>query len=141
MPALWKLILERVVIWVGFAGVLALLPVVFNVITAASHDQTITFTSTLSRGELFLVSVGVVAGAAGEMFGGGRQGMEAVLAMLVLFVVVLVSIGAYWSGDIAASVRASEAVNEYRVAVGSAVMFVFSVVTGTCCIVLSELRR
>ena len=45
-----RLIITRVLLWLLFAVVLALVPVVFNIITAASHNQSLTFTNLLSRG-------------------------------------------------------------------------------------------
>jgi hypothetical protein len=126
--------------WLLFSVLIAVLPIGFNGIFMVNRSEPLVWKSLLAHGELYLISVAVTAAALGEMF--GREGGKKLTRMcLTGLSCILIAISSVLFADTASIARQAEGqMNIDFVAWGSITFFVFSVVTGACCIVVSELR-
>lgn len=127
--------------WLIFAVVLALLPIIANVLGALTRGQSIGFVSLLENGELFLVSAAVVGAAIAELFGVGKSKLGTVKFIVGAFGGLVVLAASIWFADIAAAQRDGSTIDGEAIAVGSSVLFGLAVVAGLSCIVVGELAK
>lgn len=131
---------ERLLRWAMFGVIFAILPILFNFLSAITRSQDIAVNSLIARGELLIVSVSISAAAAGELFGREEGQLRSFRLFLVGMSFIIVCVASLWFADIAGAVRAHESINESAVAIGSVIVFLSSITTAGCCIVLSEFR-
>ena len=132
---------EKLLRWMLFGVVFAVLPIVFNFLSAVTRGQSIALSSLTSHGELLLVSVGISAAATGELFGREAGPLRSFRLFVVGMSLIIVCVASLWFADIAGAIRSNEPINEAAVSVGSTIVFFSSITTAGCCIALSELRQ
>jgi hypothetical protein len=137
----WKPAIDKLIRWALFGVSFALLPIVFNALSAATRNQPITLELLLRNGELLLISTAIAAGAAGELVGGDQATGSRLRPGLIGLSVIVVCASSLWFADIAAAVRSGIQINEGLVAGGSIIVFVLTAITAACCIVVSELKH
>lgn len=129
--------LEKLVRWLIFSVVIALLPLAFNLLNIISQENTISFYLIFSHGELLLVSAAITATAIGELVASGKNKAIAKLISGGCCTVDLI-VASYWFSLISTSISMSIPVNSKMVAQGSIAIFLFSVLASGSCIALSE---
>lgn len=132
---------EKLLRWGLFGVCFAILPIAFNALSAATRNQEVTLVVLLSRGELLLVSAAISAAAAGELFGREEVLMKSTRLFLIGMSFLTVCGSSLWFADIASVARDGKELNEQLVAYGSISVFLLSVITSGCCVILSELKR
>jgi hypothetical protein len=132
---------ESLLRWSLFSVIFAVLPVAFNALSAATRGEVAGYETLVGRGELLLVSVGISAAAAGELFGQDERLLKSTRLFLVGMSFITVCIASLWFADIANLVRTNEYHNQHIVALGSTVVFFCAIVTGACCMVLREMKQ
>ncbi len=123
--------------WVLFGVVMAVLPVAFNGISAATGNQPFTWEAVLGHGELLIVSVGITAAASSRLLIDGIHPTVRVLLLGAGFIIV--AIASLWFAQVETLVRNKAAINTDLVVVGSLVVFVSALVTGGFCVYTSEM--
>ena len=64
---------EKLVRWLMFSVVLALIPIAFETLSLLTRGKSATVGQMLEHGELYLVATGLCATATGELFGSGER--------------------------------------------------------------------
>jgi hypothetical protein len=126
----------KLVKWLIFSVILALLPLAFNYLRLEMRGQDATLQALLGNGELLLVAAAISAAAIGEVIGSGKAyGAPKFLAGGgALMILALASMQF-------ADVAAAQALPSYRPGVvvwASQFFFIFAVITGAGCVALSE---
>jgi uncharacterized membrane protein len=135
-------VLERLLRWFFFSVVIAVVPIVFNGVSAINRNEVLTWQALLVHGEFYLVSVAVTAAALGEMFNRESKRLRLTRMCLFGFGFTLIVMASLLFADVASNARRVGAqVNFNSVAWSSVTFFVFSVIIGGCCIVVSEFRE
>jgi len=132
---------EKLLRWAFFGVVFAVLPIIFNAVSAVSRNQNISLYVLLSHGELLLVSAGISAASGGELFGSEEPTFRQTRLFLVGMSFLIVCGASLWFADIAPANRANEILNRGFVAIGQLAVFGCSTVTGGCSIILSGLKQ
>jgi hypothetical protein len=132
---------ETLIRWTMFSVAFAVLPVAYNGLSALTRGKPISYDALLQNGELLLVSAGVAASAAGELFGRQEHLLKNIRLFLVGMSFITVCVASLWFADIATAVRAHELVDKQAIAQGSTLVFLCSVVCGGCCMALSRMER
>jgi uncharacterized membrane protein len=132
---------EKLLRWAFFGLVFAVLPIIFNAVSAVTRNQDISLYVLLSHGELLLVSAGIAAASGGELFGSEESRFRQTRLFLVGMSFLIVCAASLWFADIAAANRANEILNRGFVAIGQLAVFGSSAVTGGCSIIVSGLKQ
>lgn len=132
-----KLPSEKLVRWLVFGVVFALLPLFFNYLKAYGRGATISPADLSAHGELLLISAAIAAAAVGELLASGRRYQ---IAKIIAGggSVLLLAVASLWFADISTLAPATPLVNYARVSNASFVVFGLTVVSSACCVVLSE---
>jgi hypothetical protein len=64
---------EKLLRWIIFSVVLALIPIFFNAISLQTRGKTATIAELLQHGELYLIGAALCAAAIGELLGSGPR--------------------------------------------------------------------
>jgi hypothetical protein len=64
-------VLEKLVSWLFFSVLLALVPLLISALIQLTHGQAVNLETTLAHGELLLITAGLCAASAGELIGTG----------------------------------------------------------------------
>jgi hypothetical protein len=131
---------EKIVRWLIFSVVIALLPLAFNYIRILIQGTNPTLVVLLSRGELLLVSAAIAAAAIGELIASGEEWRIAKYVAGGGCVSVLFLTSALFA-EISNATYSGAAVNSALISSSSALLFGFAVVSSASCIVLAELRK
>jgi hypothetical protein len=132
---------EKLIRWFFFSVVIALLPIMFNGFSALTRGSSLSLKDLIGRGELLLVSAAISAASGSELFGREGERLRKTRLTLVGCSFVIVFIASYLFADVASLLRENRFVDLEFVCWGSLVVFVCSVATGACCMVLAEVRR
>lgn len=125
---------EKITYWFIFNVVIALLPLVFNVLLIFSRDIPFNAEALFFRGELLIVSAAIAADAVGGLIGGGQKNRISRLIIGGMCVVLLCL-----SSLLFAAISIDEtAFSPSRVTIISLVMFLSTVVASGSCKWLSE---
>ncbi len=125
--------IECLIRWIIFSVIIALMPLVFNVLRGVIKGQGIDIVQVFSEGELLLVSAAIAAGSLGQLFGGGSSHGVAKLISggSCTIILMLTSLCfAYISG----AKSSSEVLNMRAISYGSMIMLGFTVSASLCCV-------
>jgi hypothetical protein len=128
---------ETLLRWSLFGVAFATLPIAYNALSALTRGNSTSYGELVQHGELLLVSAGISAAAAGELFGRDETSLRSTRLFLVGMCFIIVCLSSLWFADIASVPN----VNQRVVAIGSTILFCCSVVCGGCCMILSQMRR
>ena len=131
--------LEAMIEWVMFSVVIALLPLLFNLLRALGKGEGMSLSRLFSHGELLLVSAAISAAGLGHLF-------DAQSPAIILRVVsggacvVVLMIASFWFADISGAWDSNPAVrlNLKVICVGSIIIFTCGVIASSCCVLLGE---
>ncbi|NQT02196.1 MAG: hypothetical protein HQ580_09245 [Planctomycetes bacterium] len=91
----------------------------------------------VSNGELLLISGAISAGALGHLFGSeGTMGLAEILSGGGCVWVLMIA--TYWFADVSELRKLNEGA-EKTIAVGSLIIFIFAVTTGSFCVLLGQM--
>jgi hypothetical protein len=107
-------------------------------LSSITRSQPASLARALSHGELLLISASLSAAATGELFGGDQHRLRNFKLFLAGASVILVSLTSLWFADITNAFQQGQPVNADAISSGSMVIFACSVITGGCCVILSE---
>ncbi|MBN4056090.1 hypothetical protein JYT20_00040 [Rhodothermus sp. AH-315-K08] len=126
----------RLVKWLIFSVVLALLPIAFNAIHVLTRSGDPTLENLLGGGELLLVAAAISAASIGYLVPGGkdRPVRRIVAAGGAVIVLVMTS---YYFADIAAA-PVSPPLDTSVITLLSGLFFLFAVLAGAGCVALEE---
>ncbi len=127
-------IAERVVAWLFFSVLFALLPLAFNGGVLLVQGLQVNLTQLLSKGELLIVCAGIAAGATGEVLTSNiNRRLTRILATSSCIIILALAsfIFAYISS------AASVPLNGAKIAELSITIFVLTLLTSTPCILMS----
>lgn len=127
---------EKIIKWLIFSVVLALLPFAFNYLRLSSRSIDPTFINIFGNGELLLVAAGIAAAAVGDLIGSGSGHKIAKLFAGGGSVVVLCLASLHFA-DVA-SLKNSPTFDADVVVVSSMWFFIFAIISGAGCISLGE---
>ena len=135
--------LEKLIVWLFFSVLLALVPILFDVMrsTIAVRSMvaggTSRFDDAVARGELFLMTAALCGAAVGELFGvGGPVKIGKIIAGGSAVVTLFFS--ALFYTEVSAAARRGSATNKVTVRNFSCVLFVLGVICSGACIALSK---
>jgi hypothetical protein len=132
---------ENVIRWFMFGVVFATLPIAANYLMAVTQSVAINWGVLLGQGELLLVSAGVTASAAGELQGAVPHVARRFRIVLSGLAYGHVFLSSLWFANIATSRVDQREIDEAAIARGSTIMFLFAVVTGASCVIVSKIGR
>jgi hypothetical protein len=128
---------DKLTKWFGLGVVVAALPIIFNAFDFALRGQPVSLQAVTGRGELFLVSVAIVAAALAELPLTGLSGTVKIARTVLLTAsVVLICLSTLAFAEVASMLQDSKSYNEALVSTGSICLFGFSMFTAACSIAL-----
>jgi hypothetical protein len=135
-----KRMAEKLVRWLVFSVIFALLPLAFNYLRISIRGTAPTLALLLSRGELLLVCAAIAATAIGELIGSGgeRKIAKYVAGGGCVFVLFLASA---LFAEISTAIYSGAPVNSEFVSNSSIFVFGFTLISSTSCIVLVESKE
>ena len=118
--------LEYLIRWIIFSVVIALLPLLFNLLRNIGRGENIGFVRLFSHGELLLVSAAISAGALGQLFGVGSS-LSIIKILAGGSCVTIVMVASFWFADISGAYLSNPPVtlNIKAICIGSIIVFIF----------------
>jgi hypothetical protein len=132
---------RRIAKWIFFSVLASVCPL-FTTYMISSISRNIPWESIISRGELQLISLALLANGIGELIGAAREGISDVTVILKIVFGGFAFIGffgcAIWFGSISSQLIQASSINPLAgMGVHSIVTFISAVVLGGSCIILS----
>ncbi len=129
---------EKMVRWVIFSVVIALLPIIFNYLSMLTKGLPTSLEIVISRGELLIVSAAINAAAIGELFGSGttNKRIPKIIAGGVCVIILLLT--SLWFADIVATILLNKPVESRIIMLGSVAAFLSTVLASGSSVALSE---
>jgi hypothetical protein len=131
---------ERVVRWLIFSVIIALLPLAFNYLRIFIRGTIPSLILLLSHGELLLVSAAIAATAIGELVASGEERKIAKYVAGGGCVSILFLASALFA-EISSAIYSGASISSELVSSSSTLMFGFTVISSISCIVLAELSE
>jgi len=123
--------------WVIFSVIITLTPLSYNFLRNLSRGKATSLVKLVSNGELLLISGAISAGALGHLFGSeGTMGLAEILSGGGCVWVLMIA--TYWFADVSELRKLNEGA-EKTIAVGSLIIFIFAVTTGSFCVLLGQM--
>jgi hypothetical protein len=134
------LIIEKLVRWIFFGVFMALLPIAFKIIAIYLKTGIYNVSETLAQGELLIVASALCGAAVGELFG-APVGLKLAKIIVGGSAVIILIITSLCFAILPSSSAASNGLsfNSHAIEMWSKLMFAFSFIISSLCIVLSEL--
>jgi hypothetical protein len=126
--------------WFGFSVILALLPIIFNIIDAATFNPSLTWGYVLGRGELLLPAVGLSASALGDMVLTDRR-WSLFKVVTALACVLNVACASYYFASVSGQYASLDQPNAVVVVRLSILSYVVAVISSASSLYISELER
>lgn len=128
---------RRLIKWLIFSVMIALLPIIFNAIKMITRNNPIELEILFSNGELLIISVAIASAAVGELLGSGED------KIIVKYFagggcITIIALASLWFADISTSMRLGENLNKYFISAGSIVMFFLTLISAGSCKALAE---
>lgn len=131
---------QRLTRWLIFGVILSILPLIINVLLAATRDSvTPALQIICSRGELLLVCAGIAGAGIGEVVARGTNVQEILKIIAVGGCVIVLFVGLIWYASIVTYVESARTINLNVVTDGSLAIFGATFICAGGCIALSEL--
>ncbi len=128
-----KELIQTFTVWIIFSVLLALSPIAFNYLLSYLSGKSPDFSILLQNGELFIVSVAIGAGAAGQLIGSGQNNRTLkIISAGGCFILVIIS--SFLFAAISTSLIPS--IDPDRVSNISTVMFNMTIISSGSCIIL-----
>jgi hypothetical protein len=139
---IWARVGDELLKWFALGVVVAALPIIFNGVDFAIREQAFSFRALARHGELFLVSVAIIAASLGELPMAQLSGWTRVARTLLLgSSIVLICLCSLCFADVASLLQDDKHYNTSFVATGSLFLFFLSMVTAGCSVALGETFR
>lgn len=135
-----RLFTEKMVKWIIFSVLMALVPLIASALSQATRGSAPMLHELVSRGELLLITAALCARSCGELFGSNESQRVPKLVAGGATIIVMLLAAIYFS-DVTASYRASASLDVVVIARTSFALYAASVLVGASCILLSELRQ
>jgi len=130
---------ERIVDWLIFGVVLTLLPFLAVIFLDVDRNTSPKPASLFGHGELLIVAAVIAAGAIGELTLTRKRSSRRVSRRITLgFCIVIFGATTLWFADISALILAKQPPQPQTVAMGSIIIFAFTVIAGLSSLLLSE---
>ncbi|WP_052277929.1 hypothetical protein [Microcystis panniformis] len=130
--------LRKIIQWIIFGVVLAIVPLVVALLIRATRGQSTELVDLLRNGELLLVTAGIVGAAIGDLLGGNRtQPIFELFSGGACVLILVVSSILY--ADVSAAHASQQPVNIAVIERSSLWLFSGGVVSSFFCVVFSEL--
>jgi hypothetical protein len=135
--AILSVIMEKLLLWLVFNVIIALLPFAFRAMAALLTERPVDLKQILSDGELFLVSAAIASGAVGELILKGRQ-MRIPRVLAGGGCVICLMLASFLYAFIRAQSGPTTSLTPDGIYTLSLIMFFFTFLAGTGCLILSE---
>jgi len=129
--------ITKIVKWFIFSVIIALLPIIFNLLIVLSNGVAPSLEILTSRGELLLVAAGIAASAIGELIASGQNYMTPKLLAGGSCVIIL-SLASLYFAHISATIILGKTLDANVVSYTSMYLYIFAILSGASCIVLAE---
>ncbi len=132
---------QRVAIWLLGVVAASLLPVIALILHDVDNNDPLDLVTLLSRGDLLLIGTVVTIGSFADLARAETpRGLNHYKGCLLVICALTAVIQALWYSDLAARAGSGEMHDAVGVALGTLMVYLFSIVTSGACIKLSEAR-
>jgi hypothetical protein len=126
-------LLSKLTRWVMFGVLIAIIPLAFAAFHAKLRGEHRTLSDIIGHGELFLITVAIAAGGAGQLHGASTRS-RLLDILLGGFLMIVILLATYGFGDVSAAHHAGEQVDAAFVLRASRNLFVAGTVLSAVCI-------
>lgn len=138
-------IVEKLIRWIIFSVVIALLPILVNWVFLWLRRKATTFENLTGRGELLLIAAAMAASAIGEVIPIGQTAIVptghfiAIAKFIAVgLCVAIVLISSVCFGDISSALISNQYRDPHRVSILSVCLYCSALISSAACIVFSE---
>lgn len=132
--------LSKVLHWLFFGVIFAVMPIIAGLLINASRLGSLGFWSLIGRGELLIVTAGLAAAAAGQIFTKKSSRRHLMSSFLAFSNIVIACLSSIVYANISAGLQEGDKVNEGFVGVLSLVFFGITLVTAGSSALIVELE-
>lgn len=132
---------EALVQWIVFSVIIALSPILYNLLKRIGTHKNVGVINISPRGELLLVSAAISASAIGKILLIGST--EASILKLIFggSCVLMLMITSAWFADISTRTDLKENMNDKAISKISIIIFFLTIFVSTVCVVLTEVAK
>ena len=130
--------LEKVIRWLIFSVLIALLPIGFNYLSMKTKSIPTSLEIICAQGELLIVSAALNAAALGELFGSGPASLMIAKIIAGGVCVIILLLTSLWFADIAATILLNKPLDANIIMKGSLFAFFGTVAASGSSVALSE---
>ncbi|MEU3775123.1 hypothetical protein AB0F11_18285 [Streptomyces sp. NPDC032472] len=136
----WERAIIRAMLWFSFSVILSLLPLFAAFIFKSTKGEVVTYAEVAGKGELLIITTGMAAAAAGDLWakGAAKQWLTTALACLNTALAIFTTL---WFGYLTALADEKSKVDQEFIATWSTTMFVISFLASGMSIIRAELRQ
>ena len=135
----WQFINIKLIHWSLFSVIIVLAPFIIQSLMILTQGNHLSIVEILKEGQLLLVSSGIAAGAAGELFMSKAKGHKIKKTLAGWSAICIVLISSAWFGIISIEIG-KPTFNEVFVTYGSIAIFVMTVISGIGCVLLAHIE-
>lgn len=128
---------EKIVKWICFSGIVSLLPLVLTGVILANHEHLDSLSLTWERGEFVLIAATLLIAALGDLITSENKHMRKTKMATGLIVMFCAIILCCWYGSIVESLIAGEKYAKAAVITYSPFFYIFSLFSSLGCLILS----
>lgn len=132
--------LSKVLHWLFFGVIFAVMPIIAGLLINASRLGSLGFWSLIGRGELLIVTAGLAAAAAGQIFTKKSSRRHLMSSFLAFSNIVIACLSSIVYANISAGLQEGDKINEGFVGVLSLVFFGITLVTAGSSALIVELE-
>ncbi len=129
---------EKVLRWMIFSVVLALIPLLANALITVTFGASLTLTGMLEHGELLLIAAALSAAGAGELFGTSNTNKLKKITAGGGSILILLSAAIYFA-SISSAASMGALIDISMVSIVSIVFYVCALIASFSCVALSEI--
>ena len=131
------LIRQKIIRWVIFSVIVALLPIIFNGLVLLTKGNLFEIETLTGRGELLLIAAAMAASAIGELIASGKT-MASIKLIAGGCCLIVLSMASLYFAHVSYALMAKEFVDYLIVSKISINLYVASIVSSSCCIILAD---
>ena len=132
--------LQAFIQWLIFSVVIALLPLLCNLLRDIRKGDGIALVRLFSHGELLLVSAAISASSLGHLFGAKNPSNVLLNILAGGAGVGVLMVASFWFADVSAACHSNptESIDSKAICVGSIIVFVCAVAASSSCVLLGK---
>ncbi|MET9426323.1 hypothetical protein [Streptomyces sp. NPDC003036] len=136
----WERAIIRAMLWFSFSVVLSLLPLCAAFVFKSTKGEAVTYAEVAGKGELLIITTGMAAAAAGDLWakGAAKEWLTTALACLNTALAIFTTL---WFGYLTALADEKSKVDQEFIATWSTTMFIVSFLASGMSIIRAELRQ